>query len=328
MNILLATPTAIVRDDDTPINIMDSGTYNDGTNDWWLYLCTEDHSALYPGSKIISKWNSDGSVLVTATDEDGNPTAWYPIDPDYENHIRPFGNLSGVATDSLDYHHWLGGGQRAVQAVPVVDTAAEYPSDNQPIVLTMERRLDDTPGFEGEGWICTIEFTDPNRPPDARAIGIYTDPDHQDFLYTTGAFVWTDTGEVDAEGNPIFKWETVNPAGRVTQDPEPIYYALLFGSAQEGRMTLPADSSERTDFFWEFNQGNGGTGAWEDSGATVTGMSGTATLVSDTTPFTVGQEVRIEGVEMTVTSITAGQWLVLDPYRISTTGSVIQIRGS
>ncbi len=91
------------------------------------------------------------------------------------------------------------------------------------------------------------------------------------------------------------------------------------------------DSEERIDFFWEFSQDGSqpGSGAktWQDSGAVVTGMAGTATLVSTTDPFFVGLQVRIEGVEMTVTSITPGQWLVLDPYRISTTGAVIEIFG-
>ena len=182
MNILLATPTAIVRDESTPINIMDSGTYNDGTSDWWLYLCTEDHSGLYPGSKIIGKWNSDGSVLVTATDQDGNPTAWYPIDPDYENHIRRFGNqlieerdqdgnviatTDGIATKALRYHHWAGGGQRNMQAVPAPETLPEYPETEQPVALTMERFWYDVAPWEGWAWRATIEFSDPTRAPDA-----------------------------------------------------------------------------------------------------------------------------------------------------------------
>jgi len=118
----------------------------------------------------------------------------------------------------------------------------------------MERRWDDTPGFEGWGWRATIEFSDPNRPPNARAIGIY-DADWN-YQYTTGAFVWTDTGEVDDDGQPIFKWQTVNPAGRVTAAPEPLYYALLWGSIQEGRMSLEslAEDESRTDYYWDKDQ--------------------------------------------------------------------------
>jgi hypothetical protein len=288
-----------------------SQTYNDGTQDWWLYLSSVELT----GGKPIGVWNPDGTVAG-------------PIDPDYAAYIRPFGNIEGFATDQLDFHHFQGHAQRAVQPDPVPDTAPEYPPDTQPIVLTFARRWDDTAGFEGWGWIATIEFADPNRPPNARAIGIY---DSQwNYQYTTGAFVWTDTGEVDDQNQPIFKWQTINPAGRVTAAPEPIYYALLLGSAQEGRMSLEslAEDEQRTDFFWEFDQGvtGGQTGAgWVDSGETVTGMAGTVTLVSDVAPFPVGTQVRIEGVEMTVTSIWAGQGLVLDPYRASTTGAAIEV---
>ena len=235
MNTLFASPTEIVFDQDTNPDLVLTQTYNDTVQEWWLYICTEDVSGQYPGSKLIGTWSRDGDLLTV-------------LDADYEAFIRPFGNDAGVATDRLDYQHYYGHPQREVQETPVPDTAAQYPSDTQPIVLNMSRRFDDTPGFEGEGWVATIEFNSPDRAPDARAIAIYTDPDHQNFLYTTGAFVFTD------QGDGTFKWQAVNPAGRVTQNPEPIYYALLFGSLQEGRMTLDPEQSDRTDFFWDKNQ--------------------------------------------------------------------------
>ena len=262
MNVLLAYATEQPVDPYT--NLQPSGTYNDGTSDWWLYLCTE----ILTADKVIGAWEFDGTVLVTDTDPNtGEPTDYYPIHPDYEAFIRPLGNATvtefdedgnpistteGVATDSLDYHHWYGNTQRFLQAVPAVDTAPQYPETEQPIVLTMERWFDTTPGWEGHAWRATIEFSDPTRPPDARAIGIYSDT--WGYLYSTGALVWTDTGEVDAEGNPIFKWQTQTPVGRATAAPEPVYYALLFGSAQEGRMVLEADTESRQDFYWEENQ--------------------------------------------------------------------------
>ena len=192
----------------------------------------------------------------------------------------------------------------------------------------MERRFDDTPSFEGEGWIATIEFSDPTRSPDVRAIGIY-DADWN-YLYTTGAFIWTDTGEVDENDDPIFKWQTVNPAGRVTVDPEPINYALLYASLQEGRMILDASAQGRTDLFWDQNQSGaplpplGDT--WTDSGQTVTGNFGTVTGVSgDKNAFPVGSMTRIEGQEATVTEIWAGgDGIILDPYRAYTVGAVIE----
>ena len=264
MNVLLAYSATVDFDEDTHPNLRPSGTYNDGTQDWWLYLCTE----ILTADRVIGAWESDGSVLVTDTDPDtGEPTAYYPIHPDYQTYIRPLGNATvtefdqdgnpistteGVATDSLDYHHWFGGDQRNLQEVPVADTLAEFPETEQPIALTMERWFDETPGWEGNAWRATIEFSDPTRAPNSRAVGIYSDT--WGYLYTTGAFVWTDTGELDAEGNPVFKWQTQTPVGRATADPEPFYYALLFGSLQEGRMVLEPNVESKSNFYWENNQ--------------------------------------------------------------------------
>jgi len=222
-----------------------SMTYDNGTEQW-LYLS----SVPLEGGTLIGAWHNDGTVAL----DDQEPPQPIPVHPDYAEYIRPFGNDDGMATDRLDYHHYQGHNQRVMQLEPVQDTAPVYPSDTQPIVLTMERRWDDTPGFEGWGWRATIEFSDPSRPPDARAIGIY-DADWN-YQYTTGAFVWTDTGEVDDDGQPIFKWQTVNPAGRVTASPESLYYALLWGSIQEGRMSLEslAEDESRTDYYWDKDQ--------------------------------------------------------------------------
>ena len=302
MNVLLAYSEEQAVDPRT--NLRPSGTYNDGTQDWWLYLCDE----IIAADRVIGAWDADGTVV------DG-----VPIHPDYLAYIRPLGNLEGIATDSLDYHHWFGGQQRYLQDVPVAATLATFPEDQQPIVLKMDRRFDDTPAFEGEGWIATIEFADPNRPPDARAIGIY-DADWN-FIYTTGAFVLTD------QGDGTSKWQTINPPGRVTATPEPIYYALLLGSAQEGRMDLQVDQAGRTDYFWEFDQGFTPPGAeWVDSGQTVTGNFGTITGVSgDKNEFPLGSLVRIGGEEATVASYwLGGAGLELTPYRFYTVGAAIE----
>ena len=272
---------------------------------------SQDDPMLWPEfatSTLIGSWDFEGVLQGV-------------LDPDYFV-IRPIGNDDGLATSELQYSYGFGWKQRQLQDVPALNTTALYPADNQPIILTMASRWDDTAGFEGWGWIATIEFADPKRPPDARAIGIYDDA--WGYLYTTGAFVWTDTGELDAEGDSIFKWQTVNPAGRVTVDPEPFNYALLFGSAQEGRMRLETES--RTDYFWEKNQIPLNP-EWVDSGVTVTGMEGTATGVTDTSPFLTGQPVRIDGVEFTITTIGGG-WIALDPYAISPTGAAVEVLGS
>jgi len=279
----------------------------------WFYLS----GSVRPDGYRVGAWDSDGNV---ALQQNGEPV---PIEPVFFD-LRPFGNdEEGNATDQLDYHHWMGHLQRQVQPVPALDTLPVYPADNQPIVLTMARVWDDTPGWEGWGWLATIEFSDPARAPDARAIGIY-DADWN-YLYTTGAFIWSNSGEVDDEGQPVFKWQTQNPAGKATAAEEPVYYALLHGSLQEGRMVLSPIQEKRTNCFWEAGQTIPGGEAWVDSGETVTGMAGTVTLVSGVAPFPIGTQVRIEGVEMAVTSIWNDQGLVLEPYRASTTDAMIEI---
>ena len=220
-------------------NIVQSGTYNDGTVDRDLFLSADDMVSVYPtDARQIGYWDNDG-------------LAEGPLHADYEDYIRPFGNADGFGTDSLDYHHFAGHGQRYTQEAPVVDTMAEYPSGNQPFMLTMDRYWDETPGWEGWGWKATIMFSDPNRAPDARAIGIYDDL--WNYLYTTGAFVWTEVG-TDEEGQPIMKWQTHTPPGRATPDKDPVYYALLLGSAQEGRYVLPTDNDQVVAMFWEADQ--------------------------------------------------------------------------
>ena len=219
-------------------NIVQLDSYNDGTEDRDLFLSAEDMSIDYPsGARSIGYWSNDGVAQV-------------PVHSDYDI-IRPFGNDEGEASDRLDLHHFQGHAQRDVQTAPVADTLAEYPPDNQPIVLTMDRWMDDTPGWEGNGWKATIEFSDPTRPPNARAIGIYDE--NWNYLYTTGAFIETQIG-TDPEGEPIMRWQTHNPPGRATPEKEPVYYALLLGSAQEGRFELPVDRESVVRLFWEGDQ--------------------------------------------------------------------------
>jgi hypothetical protein len=81
---------------------------------------------------------------------------------------------------------------------------------------------------------------DPARDITARAIGIYTDT--WAYQYTTGAFV------DDGSGN----FYTECPIGQRTADPDPVYFALLLGAAQEGRWVLDGTTSESQ--FWSSDQ--------------------------------------------------------------------------
>lgn len=258
----------------------------------------------YPDGILINSWDDNSGNLGEA------------ISGTYLE-MRPVGNLGGAATGILRHHHFAGHAPRHMQEVPVADTLPQYPADNQPIVLTMDRWYDETPGFEGWGWKATVEFYDPSRIPNARAIGIYNDAGV--YQYTTGAFVLTSLGD------DVSKWQTHSPPGFATTEKEDVYYALLLGSTPEGKTVLPATKDSQQSNFWEADQVIPGGEAWVDSGETVTGMAGTVALVSDVAPFAVGSQVRIEGAEALVTSIWAGQGLVLDPYAARTTGATIEI---
>ena len=196
-----------------------------------------------PAATLIGHWDNDGSLTV--------------VDMLAYDQLRPLGNDAGVATGALDLIHYAGHAQRHLQAAPAVDTMPEYPSGTQPFTATMARRMDETPGWEGHGWSFTVEFVDPNRPPTNRAVGIYSDPECTAYLYTAGALVLTDTGEVEVVDEveiPIMKYMSVNPAGKATVAPEDIYFALLHGSAQEGINTLLAGDEENMRYYWENDQ--------------------------------------------------------------------------
>ena len=272
------------------------------------YVYLSDRELGYADGTLVGAWNSDGSVM---RDVAGDPI---PIDPLFDS-LRPFGNIDGAAVDSLNYHYWMGDLQRHVQAEPVVDTNPVYPADNQPFEVRFSRRWDDTPGFEGWGWEAIIEFSDPNRAPDARAIGIYDDA--WAYQYTTGAFVWTDMGD------DVFKWRTISPPGFATAEKEDIYYALLFGAAQEGKMVLPATTDSQIRYFWEADQVIPGE-AWVDVGQTVTIVYSTVVVPEDINLFPVGTQVRIKGVEYVVATIWASQGFTTTP-NADHTGSVGEI---
>ena len=86
---------------------------------------------------------------------------------------------------------------------------------------------------------------DPGRDITARAIGVYSDPAATNFLFTTGAFV------NDGKYGDVFYTEC--PPGNRNTNPDPVYFALLLGAAQEGIFQLdsPDDGAEATALFWE-----------------------------------------------------------------------------
>jgi hypothetical protein len=87
------------------------------------------------------------------------------------------------------------------------------------------------------------------------------------------------------------------------------WYLALWRSQFLSGVTLPA-ASDATATFWEFEQGSG---AWVDSGETFQGIGGANyILVSGTAPFSVSQQIRLDGVVYTISQIFAGTGLVID----------------
>jgi hypothetical protein len=98
------------------------------------------------------------------------------------------------------------------------------------------------------GWVVFMLSDDPNRAINARAIGIYTDPECTIFQYTTGAFI------NDNKYGDVFYTECP-PGNRVSTNAQ-VNFALLLGAAQEGWMNLPegGDGETNDSLYWAADQ--------------------------------------------------------------------------
>ena len=202
------------------------------------------------GGKVIGAWTLDGDMV---RDDNGNIV--HPLDPDYYK-IRPIGNESdGKSTGGLQYTHWMGWNPR--QLDPDSETNPYYPTDNQPFGLRMQHKW-----FEGTwagwGWRAEVDpdWLDTTRDISVRAIGIYSDENARNYLYTTGAFQQgeSENGFTDEDGNPQQVWFTETPAGRATTQKEPTHFALLWAAKQEGHFTLTPEVERVDRLYWKENQ--------------------------------------------------------------------------
>ncbi len=240
------------------------GAINLGDQDGKSKFMTREpiNAADYPDATIhlIGQW-----------DDDGVPTGAIDLTR-YRKFFLDFKNDDGRATDDLDYVHWQGHAQRKMQhdSLGTVIGRDIFPADTQAFQLVMEHYHQTTGPWKGWGWKCIMLSEDPHRDITARAIGIYSDPECTHYLYTTGAFIMTDipAGE-DEEGNPVYiqRPQTVCPPGQLKATREPVYFALLLGSLQEGKMALPAEQDSITRNFWQGT--GGGIGEWAPAVAYV-----------------------------------------------------------
>jgi hypothetical protein len=234
-----------------PAPSVEARRWNDRGVDMVAYLYTtavspggagSDVTDWPPSAYLMGAWYPENGLQAGQVyDDDGNVlgTPDYPITPDYYEHVLRTRNEAGAATLTRSVMQWQGHSE-----VKYTQDDQRYSDDHSPFTLRMTRQYvdDANPDWSGWGWVCQMISADPKRDITARAIGIYSDPGHTQFLYTTGAFV------DDGQGG----YHTVCPVGQRTAEPDPIYYALLLGSAQEGTAILddPADKTVMERLHW------------------------------------------------------------------------------
>lgn len=307
---------------------------------WWYKVnpsweVTEDFTQNYA---LTSKVFSDGDVLligdsVTAPlqqepvgvwNKDGTIAEDYTVNTPLYEQIRPLGNNpDGSATGLL----------RAIYPAGMppyrLSEDSLYPPDIDPFGVEIRHKEF---GGTWPGWGWRAEMTYGTRDPSVYAIGVYSDPECTQYLYTTGAFAQMESDwQVDENGNPVTVWATESPAGRVNDQKEDWHLALLYASEQHGYQTLSATAENIEYLFWSVNQdgsvNNSGASNWRDSGQTVVGMAGTVTLVQDKSAFQIGTKTKINDFEAEITGFWAGgNGLIQTPYHAYTAGSKIFIK--
>lgn len=182
----------------------------------------------WPRGTLVGRWLRDGTPV--------------EVLPAYDE-IRPVGNSDEEATQALHMQVWQGHEQPRVQVGdPAPGTLPEYPADNQPIVLRIERVYNPTPPGQGWTWKASIVFEDPNRDPGARLIQVYKED--WTLQYATGAFLKDADGKWAVQGNPGF----------VTDEPEVLNLRLVWGTTSEGRVSMEPIEEVIERHFWARNQ--------------------------------------------------------------------------
>ena len=215
----------------------------------------------------------------------------------------------------------------------------EMTDQDGPLVWTQKSwRLEIRPKFfdgtfSGWGWRAEMVGNDETISPAARSIALYSDAAHTQFLYTPGAFV-----RGPSEFYPGDAWAMESPAGQLTQTRQDIHFATLWGSVQEAKGTLASDAEAAFARYWIGIEGEQpGTGepvdppsGWTDSGATTNGPSGANTMgVSDDSPFSAGQTIRVaqdDNLTTTVTGIHSNNLLLISPHITVGSGQMIEIQ--
>ncbi len=244
--------------------------------------------------------------------------------------LRPFGNNEdGSATGDLRWSYIDGWPHR------LFPSGSPYPDDNIPFDAEARHLYFDTPATPAStGWGFRVELIGDagTRDPSARAIGVYSDAECTQYLWTTGAFQsGPSEWQVDEQGEPLTVWFTNSWDGDRPDERKDWHIAFLLGSAQEGHQTLPAGQDGIRYLFWEHEQGwvPPPDADWIDTGATVTGQSGQLFYISSATVAAAlipGQAIRFgDTLETTFVAIWSGtdNLLQIDPYVAAQVGDAL-----
>lgn len=149
------------------------------------------------------------------------------------------------------------------------------------------------------GWRAVMRVQSEDFTPGVRAVAIYSDADHTEYLYTTGAFTW------DAEAG---EWATQWNESKANKTD--IHYAILYASLVENAGTLRAEDDSSTSFFLYGVPSATVPGGeeWVDTGVTVTQLVGAGVYrVSGITELIFDQQIRLGETEAGET-VFKGYW--------------------
>jgi len=260
----------------------------------------------------------DALQVVQHDQDTGEPLT----DPSVYAALLPTGNVDGYAPSfPPQFLGWQGRALRLAQPSETAVGDPLLPADDQADSVEIRRKE------FGDGWGYRFELIYGSDPTN-KAIARYLDADYTNYHYTTGAFVLGDSEwQTDEAGDPLQVYYTETPAGFRTAEPENEYLGLWFGQLV-AKSPLLLGTDRRTAYYFTHDVGETPSN-WVDSGETYQGIGGANyILVSGTDPFSVNQQIQLDGTVYTISQIFAGAGLVIDetPSGVAV-GTPIQVQG-
>jgi hypothetical protein len=169
------------------------------------------------------------------------------------------------------------------------------------------------------GWRAEMNVQSGDFEPGVRAVAIYADAAHTQYLYTTGAFVWDEAAQ---------RWATEWNAGKPSKTD--FHWAILWASVQEQKGTLAA-TADAAALFLKYGLPTAPPSAgttWVDTGATVSGQAGQLYYLSATVAaigLSAGQAIKLGTAETTFAALWAGtdNLIQINPYVVAAVGAKV-----